>query len=372
MTDNPQNPSTPAAQTPVEAETLLRSLRRKEGTWVEWGQACQTLQKEGYTPQTIFEETGFEPIHQNQIIVAMQVYTSIVTVGVPDAVKQHFTQKGSDILYELRILAQNDRAAVAILVLEKGLDTDEVHEVAKAVKEYSRLAGIPEKFTAHPGDAVAYQAWKLARQKSDLQERSRLIARGLKFAHSAGARQQVEGLLTDFSVTPTKSAPRLPIYRLDSEEELPRVIPVVGRLPLTKADLQAVPLVEEIAPFNLVKFSGAGAWIPVPGWQVILAAADPVAILCASDRLPTPLPGEVEDVLVVIDRAKRTWNDECYFVVEQDNQLQIQWFAQSPELSMLGQVILMMRPKKVLEAGYTTNVLSEDQQSILSKWQFDE
>jgi len=32
------------------------------------GGTCQQLQKAGYTPQGIFEETGFEPIQQNQII----------------------------------------------------------------------------------------------------------------------------------------------------------------------------------------------------------------------------------------------------------------------------------------------------------------
>ena len=59
----------------INAEELLRSLRQKEGTWVEWGKACQQLQKAGYNPQRIFEETGFEPIQQNQIIVAIPRFT---------------------------------------------------------------------------------------------------------------------------------------------------------------------------------------------------------------------------------------------------------------------------------------------------------
>lgn len=359
MTDNPQD--SPKTQAQTDVESLVRSLRRKEGTWVEWGQACQTLQKAGYSPQTIFEETGFEPVQQNQIMVAAQVYGSILTVGVSDAVQQHFCGRGSDILYELRILSQEDRARLAELVLQKGLDTDDAHEAAKAVKDFSRLSSIPEGFTRQPGDAIAYQAWKLARQKSDLQERSRLIARGLRFAQSDGARQAIEQLLTDFTVTPAKNAPRLPIYRLESDEELPRTLPVVGKLPLTKADFQAVPLVEEVAPFNIVKFSGTAAWVPVPGWQVILTAEDPVVILCDSQQLPSPLPGQPEEVLVVIDRAKRQWSEQHHLIVEQDGQLQIHWSEQAPALPILGQVILIMRPKKILDEDYTKEL-----------WQLDE
>jgi hypothetical protein len=364
MSETPQSPSnaeSAAVEAGIDPELLLRSLRRKQGTWVEWGQACQALQKAGYTPQAIFEATGFEPIHQNQIIVAAQVYASIVSVGVSDTVQSHFSHKGSDILHELRILAQADRASVAELVLEKNLDLDEAHDVAKAVKEFSRFSSLPEGFTNHPGDAIAYQTWKLVRQKSDLQERSRLIAKGLRFAHSAAARKAIETLLTDFTVVPAKPAPRLPLYRLDSADDIPRILPVVGKLPLTKADLQAVPLIDETDPFGMVKFSGTGAWVPLPGWQVIRLADDPIVLLCDSDKLPIPLPGKLEDVLVVVDRAQRQWDSSSYFVVAQGDQLHVQWFETEPDCSLLGQVILIMRPKKVLDEEYTKD-----------PWQIDE
>lgn len=340
---------------------LIQKLRRKEGTWVEWGQACQMLQKAGYSPQTIFEDTGFEPIQQNQVIVGAQVYQSIVAAGADASTLAHFERKGSDVLYELRILTHAERAAVAELAVQKGLDMDEAREVAKAVKELSRLSQPPVGFTTHPGDAIAYQIWNLARQKSDLQERSRLIAKGLRFAHSDSARNQIEQLLTDFSVTPTKPAPRLPVYRLDAEEELPRVIPVVGQFPLTLEDLQAVPFIAPTEPFGMVQFAGAGAWVAVPGWQVVRLAEDPIALLSTSDSLPTPLPGPPEPVLVIIDRAARTWDEHSYFLTAHDGQLQLQWFADTPETSLLGRLILVMKPKKVLDEDYTKD-----------PWQMDE
>lgn len=351
-------------ETPQElpnADELLLSLRRKEGSWVEWGHACQTLQKAGYTPQTIFEATGFEPIHQNQIIVAAQVYETMLKVGVSDAVKAHFGQRASDILYELRVLKQEERAAAAELVFEKNLDTDEVHEVVRALKDFSRLNKAPEHFTSHPGDIVAFYAWKTAKEKSDLQERSRFIARGLKFAHTETARRAIESLLTDFTVTPKRPAPRLPIYRLDSDEQLPRILPVAGKLPLKVTDLHAVPIGEESGVFGIVQFSGTGAWMTVPGWQVIRNAEDPVAILGESDRLPNPMEGASEEVIIVIDRSQRTWNVESYFAIAEGEQLELKWFEEDPSITLLGRVILVMRPKKVLDEAYSTEL-----------WQLDE
>jgi hypothetical protein len=351
MTDTPQNPNfhPQAAGAAVDTDALLRSLRRKEGTWVEWGQACQQLQRAGVGPQKIFEETGFEAVHQNQVIVGSQVFTAIVNGGVSESTRQHFERKGSDVLYEFRILTQPQRVTAAELSVEKNLDADEARDLAKAMKDLSSMRTLPEGFTNHPGDAIACQCWKLARQYTDLQERSRLIAKGLRFAHTTTARQKLEQLLTDFSTAIARSAPRLPVYRLESDEELPRILPVVGKFPLTVSDLQAVPLAEEMGAFRMVKFSGTGAWVPVPGWQVILAAEDAVVLLCDSDTLPTPLTGKAEEVLVVIDRAQRQWNADSYFLTAQDDQLELRWFDETPNTTLLGKMILVMRPKRIVD-----------------------
>ena len=356
MTDTPQDfsPPTSAPSTnAVDVEKLIRSLRRKEGTWVEWGQACTALLQAGYNSQTIFEATGFEPIQQNQVGVAAQVYTSMVNAGASGEVRSHFLKKGSDILYEFRILSQVERAGAAALMLAHNLDVDDARQVAKAIKEFSHFGSLPQGFTDTPGDAVAYQCWQLARQKSDLQERSRLIARGLKLASSQTARAQIEQLLVDFTVVSRRAAPRLPIYRLDSEEQLPRIVPVVGKLPLSTSDMLAVPLPEEIWPVRMVKFSGAGAWVAIPGWQVILNAEDPVAVLQMSDRLPVPLDGKVEEVLIIADRAQRHWDADSYFLADNGGNLELSWFETSPDIAILGRVVLVMRPKKILDEDYT-------------------
>ncbi len=340
---------------------MLRSLRQKQGNWVEWGTAIAKLQKAGYDPQTIFEATGFEPIQQNQVIVGAQVYASIENAGGSDAVLEHFAQRGSDILYKLRMLTHAERAAVAEVIMLHKLDADAAHEVAKDFKEFSRFSTLPAGFSNHPGDAVAYQCWKLARQKTDLQERSRLIGKGLKFAHTETARKQIEQLLVDFSVVPKRPAPQLPFYRLESEEELPRIVPVVGQMPLTPADIQAVPIIEASEPFRIVKFAGEQAWVPLPGWQVLLSAEDPVVILCDSHLLPNQLNTKSEPVLVVVDRSQREWDANSYFVVESSGQVEFQWLETEPDIKLLGRIIIILRPKKILDEELTKD-----------SWQIDE
>jgi hypothetical protein len=364
MTEIP--PSTPDRHPQPDSETvnvenLLQLLRRKESNWVEWGFACQQLQKAGYDSQAIFEQTGFEPIQQNQVIVASQVYTTMVNAGVSDAVRSRFERTGSDTLYELRILTQPERVAAAELIVARNLDSEGAREVAKALKEFSRRTILPEGFSNHPGDAVAYEYWKLARQQNDLQNRSRLIARGLMFAHSQEARQQIEKLLTEFASGNQRPAPRLPVYRVEADEELPRLLPVVGQLPLTSADLKNVPTLKNTGAFQLVEVSGKQTLVAIPGWQVVLKAQDPVVIVCNNSQLPSQLASKPEELLVLIDRAEQKWDADSYFVVDQSGKLEFQWFPDDPNIPLLGRIALVLRPKRMLDESLNRDL-----------WQIDE
>ena len=354
MTDKPQ-------LTETEAEELMRSLLHKEGNWVDWGKSCQKLQKSGYTSQQIFEVTGFQGSQQNLVIVAAQVYDSLIKSDASENLLAYFTGPRSDVLYEFRILNQEQRLAAAELAMAKRIDVDGAHELARALKDYYRLSQLPAGFTNHPGDAMAYQCWRAARAKKDLSDRSRLIAQGLKFAHSDSARQQIEQLLTDFTVIPQRQSPLIPLHRLEAEEELPRIVPVAGSFPLTSSQIAGVTQVEQIEPFRMINGSENSTFVPIPGWPVVLKAEDPIAILCQSDQLPKPIPGKPEEVIVVVDRQSKTWDVNSYFLVAQGEQLELQWFEQSPEVSIVGQVILVLRPKKIL-----------DENIITQPWQMDD
>ncbi|WP_013323506.1 RuBisCO accumulation factor 1 [Gloeothece verrucosa] len=359
MNEKPEETSTNLKE--EEAAELLRSLLHKQGNWVDWGKACYALQKAGYSSQTIFEQTGFQGSQQNLIIVASQVYESLLNEEVSAETLTYYQGPRSDILYEFRILNQQQRASVAELAREKKLDLDESRELAKAVQTYDRFPQLPAGFEKHPGDAMAYQCWKAARQKKDLQARSRLIAKGLKFAYSSGAREALEKLLLDFTVVSTRTAPLMPVYRLEQETELARIIPLVGVLPLTVEALAALtPIVAE-GPFQIVRLDHQATMVPIPGWQVILKAQEPVAILCSSEQLPKPLPGKAEEVLVVVERNLIEWDVNNYYLIEQEGNLVFQWFEEDPNIPLLGQVILVMKPKKIF-----------DENNLLEPWQMDD
>jgi hypothetical protein len=355
------SPETTVKLSDEAAAELLRSLLHKEGTWIDWGKACQKLQKAGYSAQEIFEQSGFQTSQQNLIIVAAQVYDSLATMDADGELLAYFRGPRSDILYELRILNQEQRLPAAVLLWEKHLDVDAAKEVAKAVQQFFRSAQLPPGFTNHPGDAVAYQYWKQAKQKKDLSERSRYIAKGLKFAYSETARQVIEQLLGEFTSQPARTAPLMPLYRLESQEQLSRLIPVAGIMPLTKKQWEAVTPIESEEPFSIVEATKKQKIIPLPCWQVVLKAENPVAILCQSDELPNPLPGNSELVLVLIDSAQKQWNVESYFLVEQKKKLAFQWFEEVPKISLLGQIILVLKPKKIF-----------DENNLTEPWQMDD
>ncbi len=368
---NPQSDTSADAATDTQAESetdraeidrLIHQLRRKEGNWVSWGQSCQALQKAKMSTQEIFEATGFEPIQQNQLIVASQVFASMLEGGVSDAARVHYETRGSDSLYEFRILPKDHRATAADFAFSNGLDSDQVKEVVKALRDFSYSDTPPPGFEKTMGDAAAYYYWRLARQQSDLQTRSKHIAQSLRFATSNTARSKAEKLLVDFTVVSAKKIPRLPIFRLENEADSPVIVPVAGQMPIMTDDYKQVPAAEPEDPFGMVKFSGTGAWVPVPGWQVILKAEDPVALLAKYEQLPNAPDGIAnEDVLVVVDRAKRTWDEFSYFVIDAGGQLEISWFEEEPQTKLLGGVTLIMRPKKIFDQDYTQEL-----------WQLDE
>ncbi len=351
MTENTSNNNL----SETEKEELITSLLKKEGCWVDWGKITQKLQKAGIQPEEIFETTGLQKSQQNLVIVASQVYDSLEKQNAEASLLTYYQGPRSDVLYELRVLNQEQRLSAANLACDKKLDVDGAKEVAKAVQHFSRLSQPPTGFTLHPGDAVAYQYWKLARPKKNLADKTRLIAQGLKFAHSDTARQKIEVLLTEIVDTTTQNAPLLPIYRLENDEQLPCIIPVAGDLSASKDNLANVPVLETIEPFGIATVPSSNISVAsVPSWQVILKAKKPVVILCRSEDLPKETATKSEELLVVVDLNQTQWDNNTYFLVFEDNQLKFNWFANEPSCEIMGQLLIILRPKKIFDEGNLT------------------
>jgi hypothetical protein len=66
-------------------------------------------------------------------------------------------------------------------------------------------------------------------------------------------------------------------------------------------------------------------------------------------------------VLVVVDRGDRDWIDDSYFLTAENEQLTLTWSPSPLETPILGKVILILRPKRVLDEDYNREL-----------WQLDE
>lgn len=193
----------------------------------------------------------------------------------------------------------------------------------------------------------------------------------MRFAHSDRARAAIERLLTDMSAPAKKKAPNLPNFRYDGEDSIPRIFPVVGILPLTIEKFKSTPFVDELAPFGIIHSSSESTWATLPGWFVVHQAEDGVVISCNTDTLQAAIAqGEVlssvrdraEDILVLVDRSQRDWDENSYFAIADDTgNLRFAWFESKPDVKLLGKITLTLRPKRFF-----------DEAASKDRWQFEE
>ena len=176
---------------------LLELLQSPDHPWVDRGKACQQLQQAGYSTLDICKVTGLEPSQLERITEAAAVYTSLEQGKAPHPVLTHFKDGDPEVLCEFCVLDLRERVHAATLATAKHLDVEGAQDVVRAIQAFACFERPPEGYSEHAGDAVAYHCCQLACEQSDLQERSRLIAHGLRFAHSESARRQLEKLLTD-------------------------------------------------------------------------------------------------------------------------------------------------------------------------------
>jgi hypothetical protein len=91
-------------------------------------------------------------------------------------------------------------------------------------------------------------------------------------------------------------------------------------------------------------------WVGLPGWQVVFGAIDPVVLFAINQQL-IPAAAAGEELLLLIDRAVTDWDEYKYFIVDRAGQLAVEWFESQPSAPLLGQLILVLRPKRMLATG---------------------
>lgn len=176
-------------------------IAHPEECWIEKGRACRQLHLQGLSAEAIQQKTGLEEMQQSVIIQATEVYESLERGKAPKPVLAHFVSTHAAVLHAFHPLNQTQRIHAATLAVAKHLDAVEARSVTEAILAFAGFTHPPEGFTDHSGDAVACQCWLEARAAADVVLRETLIARGLRFAHSAAARDQLTSLLDHSSVS---------------------------------------------------------------------------------------------------------------------------------------------------------------------------
>jgi hypothetical protein len=103
--------------------------------------------------------------------------------------------------------------------------------------------------------------------------------------------------------------------------------------------------------------------VALPGSRVVATAEDPVVIIAEHDKIGVDLPKELVDpvdLIVLVDRAKQTFAEMRFLVIDTQQGLQIAAFTSKSDIpagtQILGQVVLVqipwLPPMKPTKSGF--------------------
>eukprot|EP00897_Mesotaenium_endlicherianum_P007127 jgi/Mesen1/6442/ME000033S05731 len=165
----------------VTVDEQIERVKDSFGSWQERAATLKALHKT-MTAEALYERTYIPTQRQTEVIVAAQVYESLVDEDVDEDLLESFADESEiEILYELRVLSGRQRAVAA-------------RELAKAMKDHERRpngrevsARLRQGFTTAPGDCLAFSLHRSAVETRDPEARAKLAARGLAAATSKSA-----------------------------------------------------------------------------------------------------------------------------------------------------------------------------------------
>ena len=182
-----------------EAQAAIVELRQSAGEWREQAEVIKGLLAAGYKPEQLESASGMSTVLQMELTGALNVYTSIADECKNDEeaaqLLEPFRIRGYELLSELRTVAASSRKEMLALCLVKELDREAIRQVCAVHQKYLRKSR-PEGFSASPGDAVAYESLRAAREiGSSSGEGQAILKRGLSFADSDSAKAMIEATM---------------------------------------------------------------------------------------------------------------------------------------------------------------------------------
>ena len=372
----PSNPLTSQFHS-LDIGNRLDILANRLGLWFEYAPLIPALIREGFTPSSLEEATGISGVEQNRFVVAAQVRDSLVqsTSNDPELLSS-FDLGGAELLYEIRLLSAQQRAAAARYIVDNKLDAKGAQDLARAMKDFPRRRGDKgwDSFDyGIPGDCLSFMYYRQSREHwNPSEERTSALELALEVAQSERAKNMVleelkganDGKGGEESI---ESGVRVPVVRLKIGEVAEASSVVV--LPVCRDEEREIGVLD--APRECRSEGEFGVVVAEKGWKrwVVLPAWEPVARLGNGGVVVSFVDARVlpwkanrwyneEAILVVADRSRKevTADDGFYLVAIDSNGddgrgegLKVERGSALKEKGVtesLGTVVLVVRPPR--------------------------
>ncbi|CAA3010595.1 Hypothetical predicted protein [Olea europaea subsp. europaea] len=367
----------PAKYRSLDTNARMEILINRMGLWYEYGPLIPSLTQEGFTPATLEEITGIPSAEQNRLIVAAQVRESLVQSTDPDTVAYFDPPGFSELLYEIRLLNNQQRTTAARFIIANKFDGKQTQELAKAMKDFPRRYGDRgwDSFNGKlPGDCLGFMYFRQAQEHktaSSPELSKAALERALEVVESDKAKKRVEEELErkdgrGASDMDSDDVVRVPLVRMAVGEVAESS--VVAILPVCKAEEREIEV--EAAPWEcgmegefgvLAAEKGWTRWVVLPGWEpVATLKRGGVAVLFPKAKGILPYKSKrkevEEEILVVADRGTTevSEDDGFYLVVSGGNGIGVEGLKvekgsklkESGVTESLGTVVLVVRPPR--------------------------
>ncbi|OAE26133.1 hypothetical protein AXG93_1955s1000 [Marchantia polymorpha subsp. ruderalis] len=117
---------------------LFEMLSSGMGSWQERAVYVKEVQQLGVTSEELYEFSFVGVVKQTAMVVALQVYDSVVQSGASAETLEWYDEERVETLYALRTLSAGQRKTAAEFVAKNSLNVEEAQELAKAIKDHER------------------------------------------------------------------------------------------------------------------------------------------------------------------------------------------------------------------------------------------
>ncbi|CAM8938853.1 unnamed protein product [Rhodiola kirilowii] len=363
----PPSPLPPKYQS-LDTNGRMEILANRLGLWFEYAPLITALIHEGFTPSTIEEVTGLTSVDQNRYVVATQVRDSLIHSNLDEETLAYFDNGGAELLYEIRLLSQAQRAASAKFLVERKFDAKGAMDLARAIKDYPRRRGDKgwESFDYNlPGDCLAFMYYRQSREHSNpSDQRTSALQRALEVAATDKAKKTIlfemdPGASKLDDVDPLLEGVKVPVVRLRFGEVAEASS--VALLPVCRANendvLEAPWKRRTEGEFGVVVAEkGWARWVTLPGWEPVLGLGEGAVVVSYNDARALPWKAnrsyKEEAILVVADRDRRdVAADNGFYLVPgvDGGELKVvrgMELRESGVNESLGVVVLVVRPPR--------------------------